>query len=67
MSSGGSFSSWGEGASLALVDHAYRDGATKKMPYGVNVFTTISIAPHLFLLRWLKLNLVLLLDQLKLV
>ena len=44
-------------ASLALVDHSYSDGATKKMPYGVDVFTTISIAPHLFLLGWLKLML----------
>ena len=53
-------------ASLALVDHSYSDGATKKMPYGVDVFTTISIVPHLFLLGWLKLILVLLLDQLRL-
>ena len=28
---------WGEGISLALVDHPSSDGVTKKMPYGVDV------------------------------
>ena len=30
--------SWGEGASLALVGHPSSDGVSKKMPYGVDVF-----------------------------
>ena len=30
--------SWGEGASLALVGHPSSDGVTIKMPYGVDVF-----------------------------
>ena len=29
--------SWGEGASLALVDHPSSDGVTIKMPYGVDI------------------------------
>ena len=37
MSSGASLTSWGEGASLALVDHPSNDGVTMKMPYGVDV------------------------------
>ena len=32
-----SFTSWGEGASLALVGHLSSDGVTIKMPYGVDV------------------------------
>ena len=32
-----SLTSWGEGASLALVDHPSSDGVTIKMPYGVDV------------------------------
>ena len=31
------FTSWGEGASLALVGHPSSDGITIKMPYGVDV------------------------------
>ena len=38
MSSRASHTSWGEGASLALVVHASSDGVTIKMPYGVDVF-----------------------------
>ena len=38
MSSRASLTSWGEGASLALVGHPSSDGATIKMPYGVDVF-----------------------------
>ena len=34
---GASLSSWGEGASLALVGHPSSDGITIKMPYGVDV------------------------------
>ena len=35
VSSGASLTSWGEGASLALVGHPSSDGVTIKMPYGV--------------------------------
>ena len=35
--SGASLTSWGEGASLALVGHPSSDGITIKMPYGVDV------------------------------
>ena len=38
VSSGASLTSWGEGASLALVGHPSSDGVSKKMPYGVDVF-----------------------------
>ena len=42
-------------------------GATRKIPYGVDVFITLtSLAPHFFLLGWSILSLILLLDQLKL-
>ena len=61
MSSGASLTSWGEGASLALIGHPPSDGVTVKMPHGV----WTSFTPHLFLLGWLKLNLALLLDQLR--
>ena len=37
VSSRGSLTSWGEGASLALVGHPSSDGVTIKMPYGVDV------------------------------
>ena len=37
VSSGVSLTSWGEGASLALVGHPSSDGVTIKMPYGVDV------------------------------
>ena len=37
VSSGASLTSWGEGASLALVGHPSSDGVTVKMPYGVDV------------------------------
>ena len=37
MSSGASLTSWGGGASLALVGHPSSDGVTIKMPYGVDV------------------------------
>ena len=57
MSSGVNLTSWGEDASLALVGHPYIDGVTIRIPYGVAV---------LLHLRWLKLNLALLLDQLRL-
>ena len=62
VSSGISLTSWG-GASLALVGHS-TVGITTKIPYGVDVL--LNLAPHLYLLGWLKLNLTLLLDQLRL-
>ena len=37
MSNGASLTSWGEGASLALVGHPSSDGITLKIPYGVDV------------------------------
>ena len=37
MSSGTSVTSWGEGASLALVGHPSSDGVMIKTPYGVGV------------------------------
>ena len=37
VSSGASLTSWGEGASLALVGHPSSDGVTIKTPYGVDV------------------------------
>ena len=37
VSSGVSLTSWGEGASLALVGHPSSDGVIIKMPYGVDV------------------------------
>ena len=63
VSSRVSLTSWGEGASLALVGHPSGDGVMIKMPYGVDVLHRP--ASHL-LLGWLKLNLALLLDQLRL-
>ena len=62
VTSRASLTSWGEGAFLALFGDPYSDSVTIKMPYGVDVFTSTSFAPHLFLLDWLKLNLALLLD-----
>ena len=56
------FSSWGEGASSALVGDPCQD---KNALWGT-CFASTSFAPHLFLWGWLKLNLALLLDQLRL-
>ena len=39
VSSGASLTSWGDGASLALVGNLSSDGVTIKMPYRVDVFT----------------------------
>ena len=41
-------------------------GVMKKNALWGTCFTLTSFAPHLFLLGWLKLNLALLLDQLRL-
>ena len=37
MLSRASLTSWGEGASLALVDHLSGDGVTIKIPYSIDV------------------------------
>ena len=67
MSSGVSLTSWGEGASLALVGHASSDGSHYKNTLQGSCFITLtSLAPQFFLLGCLKLNLILLLDQLRL-
>ena len=64
MPSGFSLTSWGEGASLALVRHPSSNSIVTKIPFVVDVLLH-QPASHIFLLRWLKLNLILLLDQLK--
>ena len=56
--------SWGEGASLAMVGHSFSDGVTYAL-WG-RCFISTSFTIHLFLLGWLKLNLALLIDQLRL-
>ena len=61
VSSGVNLTSWGEGASLALVCHPSSDGVTIKMLYGVDVLHRPAS-----LLCWLKLSLPLLLYQLRL-
>ena len=46
MSSRASLTSWGGGASLALVVHPSSDGVMIKIPYGVSCFTTsTNLAP----------------------
>ena len=55
---------WGEGASLALVGHPSIDGVTIKIDQPWPTLT--NLISHLFLLGWLKLNPILLLDQLRL-
>ena len=64
MSSRASLTSWGGGVSLPVIGRPSSDVVMIKMLYGVDVFT--SFAPDLFLLGWLKMNLALLLDQLRL-
>ena len=67
MSSGANLTPWGEGVSLALVGHPSSDGVTINMPYGVDVLHRPALYPIFsLLLGWLKLNLALLLDQLRL-
>ena len=57
VSSRASLTSWGEGASLALPGDLSSVGVTIKMPYGVDVLHRPASHP-IFLLAWLKLNLV---------
>ena len=45
VSSGASFTSWGEVASSALVGHPSSDGVTIKMPYGVDVLHRPALHP----------------------
>ena len=45
VSSGDSLTSWGEGASLALVGNPSSDGITIKMPYGVDVLHRPALHP----------------------
>ena len=67
MSSGVSLTSWGEGASVALVGHPFSDGVTIKIPYGVDILLHPSAShPNFSCMGYLKLNLILLLDQLRL-
>ena len=45
VSSRVSLTSWGEGASLALVGHPSSDSVTIKMPYGVDVLHRPALHP----------------------
>ena len=45
LSSGASLTSWGEGASLALVRQPSSDGVTIKMPYWVDVLHRPALHP----------------------
>ena len=63
MSSRASLTSWGKGASLALVGHASTDAVRIKMPYEVDVLHRP--ASHPTFLIGLVLILALLLDQLR--
>ena len=57
----------GGGVSLALLGHPSSDGVIIKIPYVVDVLLhRPDLAPHLFLLSWLKLCLIVSLDQLRL-
>ena len=68
MSSGASLTLWGEGASLALVGHPSSDAVTMKIPYGVDDIVHRPSSNPIFsiLLGWLKVNLTLPLNQLRL-
>ena len=71
LSSGASLTSWGEGASLALVGHHSSDGVTTKILYGVDVFLNWSFCfpcTPSFPIGLVKIgfDLTLLLDQLQL-
>ena len=55
-----------EGASLALVHHPYICYHNKNTLWGRYLVTSSILTSHLFLLGWLKLNLTLLLDLLRL-
>ena len=48
MSSGGSLTSWGEGASLASVGDPFSDSVTTKMSYAVDVLHRPAAYPIFF-------------------
>ena len=70
VSSGVILTSWGEGTSLVLIGHPFSDGIVMycmvNTLWGRCFITSSSLTSHLFLLGSLKLNLILLLDQLRL-
>ena len=67
MSSRASLTLWEKDTSLALAGHPSIDGLTvKNTLWGRCITTSASLASHFFLMGWLKLNLDLLLDQLRL-
>ena len=66
MSSGVTLTIWGEGASLALVDHSSSDGVMIKMSFDVDVLHPPGLHPIFSYWVCLKLNLVFLLYQLRL-
>ena len=67
VSSGVTLTSWGEDASLALVGHPSSDSITIKIPSGIDVLLRQPASHPIFSYWvWLKLNLTLLLDQLRL-
>ena len=61
VSSRETVTSWGEGVFLASVSNPSSDGLTIKIPtlWGRCFITSTSLAPYLFLLGWLKRNLIL--------
>ena len=65
MSGRASLTSRGEGASLALVGHPSSGEVPIKMPYEVDVLDQAASHP-IFHIQLVKLNLALLLDQLRL-
>ena len=58
VSSEFSLTLWGEGASLAVVDHLSSDGITIKIRYEVAVLLHRHVLHRLSLSAWLELNLV---------
>ena len=66
VSSGVSLTSWGEDASLALIGLPSSNGVMIKIPYGVDVLLIDQPRTQIVILGWLKLNLTLFLDQLRL-
>ena len=52
VSSGANLASWGEGASLALVDNPSRDGVTIKVPYPPRLWNTGLVSSRDILTSW---------------
>ena len=65
VSSGISLTSWGEGTFLPLLVTLLVIDHNKNTLWRRSFITSTSFALHLFLLGWLKLNLISLLDQLR--